>query len=341
MADALSNPIIRKPGFWDQLLGYIPEPLAIGLQRQSEMMREDPIGYWSNSASLPLTFAGKAAKGFSDALSAGKTFKGVDGLERFEIADDMAKFNVPVKQWLGKNADGEWMAPNFGEAYTKLPNNADGPARLRDVLDHSGLYENYPELGDIGVGLTREGTSQKGMFDPTKNIIGINETLSPLDAKSTLLHEIQHAIQEKEGFARGGNPKDAADFVGDELLKASKKIRQLESNPALYEERKALDKAFSDVLDGKMTNEQFDQLFAQSKLNDEYSQLQKFRSNAPMDGDAAYRRLAGEAEARNVQSRMNMTPAERQKIKWTDTLDVPVDQQIIRFKSGQMAGRKK
>jgi hypothetical protein len=45
----------------------------------------------------------------------------------------------------------------------------------------------------------------------------------------------------------------------------------------------------------------------------------------------AYRRTAGETEARNVQTRMDMTAAERRaKAPWT-TQDVPDDQQIVRF----------
>jgi hypothetical protein len=46
----------------------------------------------------------------------------------------------------------------------------------------------------------------------------------------------------------------------------------------------------------------------------------------------AYRRTAGETEARNVQTRMDMTAAERRaKAPWT-TQDVPDDQQIVRFR---------
>lgn len=47
------------------------------------------------------------------------------------------------------------------------------------------------------------------------------------------------------------------------------------------------------------------------------------------DPYGTYRRLAGEVEARNVQSRMNMTAAERRaKAPWL-TQDVPDDQQIV------------
>jgi hypothetical protein len=38
--------------------------------------------------------------------------------------------------------------------------------------------------------------------------------------KETLIHEIQHAIQEKEGFARGGNT--ASSFLDPEFQKRKK-----------------------------------------------------------------------------------------------------------------------
>lgn len=39
--------------------------------------------------------------------------------------------------------------------------------------------------------------------------------------KSKLLHEIQHAIQEREGFARGGSSSDASDIVRKEIKRLS------------------------------------------------------------------------------------------------------------------------
>jgi hypothetical protein len=45
-----------------------------------------------------------------------------------------------------------------------------------------------------------------------------------------------------------------------------------------------------------------------------------------------YRRMAGEVEARNVQTRMNMTPEQRRATPPWATQDVPYDQQIIRHR---------
>ena len=63
------------------------------------------------------------------------------------------------------------------------------------------------------------------------------------------------------------------------------------------------------------------------------------RDESIMSGDIsdfdAYRRLAGEAEARLTQARMKLTPAERLAQYPVSQFDVPVEQQIVRFGGGE------
>lgn len=125
--------------------------------------------------------------------------------------------------------------------------------------------------------------------------------------KSTFLHESQHAIQQREGFARGGNPADAADWpeVQQLALKLSKEMEAA---------RAAGDKQ------------------TYSKLYDKVYRL------VGQDGYEAYKSLAGEAEARLTQSRMNLTPAERAaRPPWLE-FDVPREEQIVRGLLGEPTG---
>lgn len=55
-------------------------------------------------------------------------------------------------------------------------------------------------------------------------------------------------------------------------------------------------------------------------------------SNVDQGSWDTYHRTSGEVEARNVQTRMNMTPAERRATPPWLTQDVPDEQQIVRFK---------
>jgi hypothetical protein len=82
------------------------------------------------------------------------------------------------------------------------------------------------------------------------------------------------------------------------------------------------------------------EIFAQGGSGSQFSprdvanEQKRLMALTPSDEQARgflYHRLAGEVEARNVQSRMNMTAAERRAIPPWETQDVPDDQQIVRF----------
>lgn len=129
--------------------------------------------------------------------------------------------------------------------------------------------------------------------------------------KSTMLHEFQHAIQQREGWARGGSMDDfyrqsmserqgawdQISAINAELSKASGTPRYQE---LLAERQKLVELAQKDPLDIKE---------------------QAYKS---------YRSLAGEAEARATQARMNLNAAQRRELFPLDSYDVPVDQLIIR-----------
>lgn len=122
-----------------------------------------------------------------------------------------------------------------------------------------------------------------------------------LDPKSlsVTLHELQHAVQGREGFAVGGSAdeirRNPSGFVPPDVIEYAKSL------PA-YD--KAADK--------------------QSFINS-YSGMQL---GSPFD---AYLKLAGEAEARLVQKRLDYTPEQRAAIYPPSEFDVPASQQIVRF----------
>jgi hypothetical protein len=117
-------------------------------------------------------------------------FLGMDDKWRFEIPDEDVTFYPAVEGWLKKfNGSKEWAA--------KLP----------DVLEHDSLFQQYPFLKDITVFSDTGKTETRGSFSSDNKAITLNATQSYLKQLSTLLHEIQHAIQGIEGFARGGTPE--------------------------------------------------------------------------------------------------------------------------------------
>lgn len=84
----------------------------------------------------------------------------------------------------------------LNQEYSKTP--------LNEVLDDPELFASYPQLKDVKVSVDELKSTEKAHFNPSKNEIVLSSRLDAEDMKSSLYHEIQHKVQEIEGFARGG-----------------------------------------------------------------------------------------------------------------------------------------
>lgn len=73
---------------------------------------------------------------------------------------------------------------------------------LEEIFKHKKLFEAYPEMRSI-YSASRLGP-EEGFFTPKSNqLFASGEDKDIL--RKTFLHELQHAIQKKEGFAKGGD----------------------------------------------------------------------------------------------------------------------------------------
>jgi hypothetical protein len=90
--------------------------------------------------------------------------------------------------------------------YGRLEGGA-GQSTLGNLLKHDNLFKQYPELADyrVRLGHPQSMGDSRGFFDSKSKTITLRSGLSAEDAKSVVMHEIQHGIQSKEGFARGGS----------------------------------------------------------------------------------------------------------------------------------------
>jgi hypothetical protein len=108
-----------------------------------------------------------------------------------------------------KGADGNWRSEISDAGATMKGSISDFPygARVGDVLQHAPLYEAYPDLKHIILrdsGGPHGQYSSPSMSDSGRPEISVGGSID--EQKSVLLHELMHAIQDKEGFAPGGNP---------------------------------------------------------------------------------------------------------------------------------------
>ena len=108
-----------------------------------------------------------------------------------------------------------------------------GRITLGEAINHPELFKAYPKLADLSVLLSPKAAddasamfARGGLF--TDPYIEFNPNSNT--AKTDLLHEIQHAVQKIENFAKGGN---SAQFEGTaERQKARDYLKQLAPNNA-------------------------------------------------------------------------------------------------------------
>lgn len=136
--------------------------------------------------------------------------------------------------------------------------------------------------------------------------------------KKTLLHEVQHAIQEMEGFGRGTNSKSSNYNLRQLLGALDEKRKQI---PQKIKFTKHNIRSFrSEEKKQKYTNE-LRKLEGQKKVLDNlYASFQRYLRTKT--DDEIYMRSSGEAEARLVEKRKNLSMEQRLNKFPLDDLDL-------------------
>lgn len=134
-------------------------------------------------------------------------FVGLDGKWRFEIDDREMEFNFeePLKQRMEEMVERlRQTEPQYSEAeaYAYILKNEQPVFRLGDLVKHPKLFSQYPDLADIQLTFSQD-LRKNGSYNPELNMITIST--KAVYPKKTLIHELQHAIQHREGFTKGSN----------------------------------------------------------------------------------------------------------------------------------------
>lgn len=198
---------------------------------------------------------------------------------------------------------------------------------LAGVLDHEELFDNYPDAKSILY--DRDPSIELGgaSYTPTENAIRMSE-MNKGAIRSPLLHETQHAIQEVEGFSKGGMPASFERGLVQSVTHESTRL-QAEVDGILGSEAFRADKAALRA-DGVPRHEQTQILYEKYGINEKVDKIYEAEGKIKdLTSYDKYQRLAGEAEARNVETRKNMTPDQRAAKPPWQTLDVPENELII------------
>ena len=242
--------------------------------------------------------AGKDAKAIKMATG---WERGTDGKWRYETSDIKPK---PFEEWMNKKN-----------------------LKLGDIIDSdSGLFEMYPELKDFkvtrGKGKSTNAAIYTGLgkieinFSKFKPYMSIPSNREKIDGilHRVINHDIQHAIQDSEGFAQGVSPNA---FRPDAPIG---KLREMEeADGRMVERYNAMSYTEKALGEGVRLKERI------LENRKEYNALaSKYRFG--MDG---YTRAAGEVEARNTEKRIGMTEEERRASLASETEDVAREDQIL------------
>lgn len=292
-------------------------------------------------------------------------FQGADGKWRFEIDDSGMRYSARgdlnygdpdywryrelrdklERDMLGigseavteaERAEYEELAPRYRDFYLQPGVRGDGSAtatRLSDYIQHDELFEQYPQLRDARLVFEDMEDGKQGSYNPDTNTITLSESLQNSERDDALVHEIQHAIQEAEGFARGASPQywarreyESGDLVGERLRREHdnlfRSLSQEEQNQ--FTRYRELDRELNRTMFAELGTEEaadyeryeaeqdalYDELYSNEwfrKLLD----LERRMDDIPGEYRAMYSNTSGEIEARDAEARRKLTADER------------------------------
>lgn len=267
-------------------------------------------------------------------------FRGIDGKWRFEIDDSAMRYD---RQGVTQNPDvqrkrqleekllyGQLTQEETNElrALTEMTQGIPGPRTLSDYIQHDALFEAYPELRDAAVVFEETEPGVNGYYNAGQNTIVLDSKLRGAP-ESTLVHEIQHAVQRAEGFAHGSTPeywkyknKDGQAYRTDsQYMEAEKRGRDaFDAMPdSVQDEVRRINRAKSDQdwdevlrLEDDIYNGPYAELYSAYDLAefDRRSRVDYYKGANYVD---LYTNTAGEIEARDAATRRDYSAEQRRR----------------------------
>ena len=282
--------------------------------------------------------------------------RGADSKWRYETADfeyhpagDLGYSRLLEKQsWHGelenlldRQIEGETLSEAEWKRFEKLTELAAGLKEqdalreriyLDDYVKDDELFQAYPEMKRTRLEFVDLPSADYcGAYLHPDNRIVINISRAD-DVRPVLAHEIQHAIQAMEGFARGSNPgefKNTAENVILDIVRATDG-RILEGG-GFDNTPKGIFAALDRKVPYGTILRHYDyplslvaEKYGYENIFDLVNDIGRFKS-----GIQEYRSTAGEVEARNVESRLDFTSAQRRNTLAVSTEDIARNGQIF------------
>lgn len=209
----------------------------------------------------------------------------------------------------------------LNQEYSKTP--------LNEVLDDPELFASYPQLKDVKVSVDELKSTEQAHFNPNKNEIVLSSRLDTEEMKSSLYHELQHKVQEIEGFGAGGNTQKLS-YQEYKNLAGESEARNVE---------KRLNRTYSkdDAIDGE-----FNRLLIKDMDNPKWQELKQKRRELILAGkldkaDKIKKQLDQRQEFLKTEAVKNVERFSSYSPHPFNTLDINPNDRIVKYDSGMSA----
>ncbi len=185
-------------------------------------------GTVKKSSKIQHSYAGKKPVAADTSLFERAEAMEADGAESEAIRRETGWF---------KSFDGQWRyeIDDSKMRYLNPTLDAEGFTTLGELIEHEALFEAYPQLRDLKVEVKAD--TKYNYYSPRlKKIVLMERVFENGDfakivektqsGRATLIHEIQHAIQHIEGFARGSSPSEWRGVIRERRKKVGSGIKE-------------------------------------------------------------------------------------------------------------------
>lgn len=267
-------------------------------------------------------------------------------------AEELAQKGVPnetIRKQTGwyKGIDGKWRY-EIDDSQMEITDDIINYMSLGELMQHEKLYAAYPDLADISVVFQGLDKGVNGAYNAQFDSINLSYRLKndPVGLKDALVHEIQHAIQHREGFTSGATVgqwerKIKAGFDSRRAADIRKaqdtemELRRIQNEePEFYRDMMELDAMTPDLPRGEVDwetlekisddpiewqqydarREELEAKYGDTKvwdMNDLLYQREQAAKNVGRSGVELYFDTAGEIEARDASNRRSKSPEQR------------------------------
>lgn len=228
--------------------------------------------------------------------------RGADGKWRFEIPDNLDKIDIKKLQ-------------STKQFFS-----------LAEIYDNEKLYEAYPFLREVTIQKEKLDGNRLG-YSEGDYLIVIDNDVDEWFTPGTIIHELQHIIQNYEGFASGGNTRQVRTLVNEAIRKKTEEARSLAPHATMYYNRRREyemamimgDEARMKELEGpiKKLEQEIPNKARRDRIYKLFSEADSLLRKANnMSDKQLYRNLYGEKEARAAEEKARIsTRMERNRQK--------------------------